>query len=53
MRPFIALSGLTIGVAIAASGHLPSSGPRSFYFDDPAGNVLEIAEGDMWPSAEA
>ncbi len=23
---------------------------RSFYFDDPAGNVLEIAEGDMWPS---
>jgi catechol 2,3-dioxygenase-like lactoylglutathione lyase family enzyme len=25
-------------------------GPRSFYFADPAGNVLEIAEGDMWPS---
>ncbi len=25
------------------------SGPRSFYFEDPAGNVLEIAEGDMWP----
>ena len=25
------------------------SGPRSFYFDDPAGNVLEIAEADMWP----
>jgi catechol 2,3-dioxygenase-like lactoylglutathione lyase family enzyme len=25
------------------------SGPRSFYFDDPAGNVLEIAETDMWP----
>jgi catechol 2,3-dioxygenase-like lactoylglutathione lyase family enzyme len=24
-------------------------GPRSFYFEDPAGNVLEIAEGDMWP----
>jgi catechol 2,3-dioxygenase-like lactoylglutathione lyase family enzyme len=22
---------------------------RSFYFHDPAGNVLEIAEGDMWP----
>lgn len=21
---------------------------RSFYFDDPAGNVLEIAEGDLW-----
>lgn len=26
------------------------SGPRSFYFEDPAGNVLEIAEADMWPS---
>jgi catechol 2,3-dioxygenase-like lactoylglutathione lyase family enzyme len=26
-------------------------GPRSFYFHDPAGNVLEIAEGDMWPPA--
>ena len=25
------------------------SGSRSFYFDDPAGNVLEIAETDMWP----
>jgi catechol 2,3-dioxygenase-like lactoylglutathione lyase family enzyme len=24
-------------------------GLRSFYFHDPAGNVLEIAEGDMWP----
>jgi catechol 2,3-dioxygenase-like lactoylglutathione lyase family enzyme len=26
------------------------SGPRSFYFEDPAGNVLEIAEADMWPT---
>jgi catechol 2,3-dioxygenase-like lactoylglutathione lyase family enzyme len=25
------------------------NGVRSFYFDDPAGNVLEIADGDMWP----
>lgn len=25
------------------------NGQRSFYFDDPAGNVLEIAEGDFWP----
>jgi catechol 2,3-dioxygenase-like lactoylglutathione lyase family enzyme len=24
-------------------------GARSFYFEDPAGNVLEIAEADMWP----
>jgi catechol 2,3-dioxygenase-like lactoylglutathione lyase family enzyme len=27
------------------------SGVRSFYFDDPAGNVLEIADGDLWPRA--
>lgn len=26
------------------------SGPRSFYFHDPAGNVVEIAEADLWPS---
>jgi catechol 2,3-dioxygenase-like lactoylglutathione lyase family enzyme len=25
-------------------------GTRSFYFEDPAGNMLEIAEGDMWPA---
>lgn len=25
------------------------SGQRSIYFDDPAGNVLEMAEGDFWP----
>jgi catechol 2,3-dioxygenase-like lactoylglutathione lyase family enzyme len=24
-------------------------GTRSFYFDDPARNLLEIAESDMWP----
>jgi catechol 2,3-dioxygenase-like lactoylglutathione lyase family enzyme len=24
-------------------------GQHSFYFDDPAGNVLEVADGDMWP----
>jgi catechol 2,3-dioxygenase-like lactoylglutathione lyase family enzyme len=24
-------------------------GTRSFYFEDPASNLLEIAEGDMWP----
>lgn len=28
-------------------------GPRSFYFEDPAGNVLEIANGDMWPPGKA
>lgn len=26
-----------------------NEGIRSFYFDDPAGNLLEIAAGDMWP----
>ena len=25
------------------------SGVRSFYFRDPAGNLLEIAEADLWP----
>jgi catechol 2,3-dioxygenase-like lactoylglutathione lyase family enzyme len=25
------------------------AGLRSFYFEDPAGNVLEIAEDDIWP----
>jgi catechol 2,3-dioxygenase-like lactoylglutathione lyase family enzyme len=25
------------------------SGLRSFYFRDPAGNLLEIANGDLWP----
>lgn len=24
-------------------------GGRSFYFRDPAGNALEIADGDIWP----
>jgi catechol 2,3-dioxygenase-like lactoylglutathione lyase family enzyme len=36
------------GVEITQEIEWPS-GPRSFYFDDPAGNVLEIAEADMWP----
>jgi catechol 2,3-dioxygenase-like lactoylglutathione lyase family enzyme len=25
------------------------SGCRSFYFQDPASNMLEIADGDLWP----
>jgi catechol 2,3-dioxygenase-like lactoylglutathione lyase family enzyme len=25
------------------------TGLRSFYFEDPAGNLLEIADGDLWP----
>ena len=27
------------------------NGVRSFYFRDPAGNVLEIADGDLWPES--
>lgn len=29
--------------------HQWDSGLRSFYFSDPAGNLLEIADGDLWP----
>ena len=36
------------GVEIVQEIERPSR-PRSFYFEDPAGNVLEVAEGDMWP----
>jgi catechol 2,3-dioxygenase-like lactoylglutathione lyase family enzyme len=36
------------GVEIVQEIEWPS-GLRSFYFEDPAGNMLEIAEGDMWP----
>jgi catechol 2,3-dioxygenase-like lactoylglutathione lyase family enzyme len=25
------------------------NGVRSFYFHDPAGNLVEIADGDLWP----
>jgi catechol 2,3-dioxygenase-like lactoylglutathione lyase family enzyme len=28
------------------------SGFRSFYFKDAAGNLLEVAEGDLWPRAD-
>lgn len=26
-----------------------TNGVKSFYFRDPAGNLLEIADGDLWP----
>jgi catechol 2,3-dioxygenase-like lactoylglutathione lyase family enzyme len=29
--------------------HEWDSGERSLYFVDPAGNLLEIADGDLWP----
>ena len=31
--------------------HEWSSGRSSFYFGDPAGNLVEIADGDLWPAA--
>jgi catechol 2,3-dioxygenase-like lactoylglutathione lyase family enzyme len=35
-------------VAVTHEHEWPS-GRRSFYFRDPAGNLLEIADGDLWP----
>jgi catechol 2,3-dioxygenase-like lactoylglutathione lyase family enzyme len=29
--------------------HEWSQGRRSFYFEDPAGNLLEVASADIWP----
>jgi catechol 2,3-dioxygenase-like lactoylglutathione lyase family enzyme len=43
---------------VAAAGieltheHEWEAGRRSFYFKDPAGNLLEIADGDIWPGAD-
>ena len=37
------------GVEITDEIEWPN-GRRSFYFEDPAGNVLEIADGDIWAS---
>jgi catechol 2,3-dioxygenase-like lactoylglutathione lyase family enzyme len=31
--------------------HEWAGGRRSFYFADPAGNLLEVADGDIWPGA--
>jgi catechol 2,3-dioxygenase-like lactoylglutathione lyase family enzyme len=36
------------GVEITHEQDWPS-GRRSLYFTDPAGNLLEIADGDLWP----
>jgi catechol 2,3-dioxygenase-like lactoylglutathione lyase family enzyme len=30
--------------------HEWEGGRRSLYFNDPAGNLLEIADGDLWPA---
>jgi catechol 2,3-dioxygenase-like lactoylglutathione lyase family enzyme len=36
------------GVSIDHEAHWPG-GANSFYFRDPAGNLLEIADSDLWP----
>ena len=38
------------GVEIAHDQQWPRGG-RSFYFKDPAGNLLEVADRDIWPLA--
>jgi catechol 2,3-dioxygenase-like lactoylglutathione lyase family enzyme len=43
-KEVLAAAGATIDEEIAWK-----SGIRSFYFRDPAGNLLEIAERDLWP----
>ena len=40
----LAESGVELGPEVEWPG-----GRRSFYFEDPAGNQLEIADGDFWP----
>ncbi|HEY8467563.1 MAG TPA: VOC family protein [Solirubrobacterales bacterium] len=37
------------GVEIEHDHEWPD-GRRSFYFRDPAGNLIELAEGDIWPA---
>jgi catechol 2,3-dioxygenase-like lactoylglutathione lyase family enzyme len=44
-KTHLADSGVELGQEITWD----ESGRRSFYFDDPAGNLLEIADGDLWP----
>lgn len=38
------------GVAEITHEHEWKDGRKSFYFHDPAGNLLEIADGDLWPA---
>jgi catechol 2,3-dioxygenase-like lactoylglutathione lyase family enzyme len=33
--------------------HEWAEGRRSFYFNDPAGNLLEIADSDLWPQRQS
>ncbi len=38
------------GVAEITHEHEWTGGRKSFYFRDPAGNLLEVADGDLWPT---
>lgn len=40
----------TAGIEITHE-HRWSDGGRSFYFKDPAGNLLEVADRDIWPAS--
>ena len=40
------------GIEILEESSWQSGAGRSFYFHDPAGNVLEIADRDFWPSGD-
>jgi catechol 2,3-dioxygenase-like lactoylglutathione lyase family enzyme len=42
----------TAGIELAHEETWPRGG-RSFYFNDPAGNLLEIADGDIWPAGDS
>src|SRR4051794_32027721 len=41
---------IAAGVPVVHDQEWPTG--RSFYFRDPAGNLLEIAERDIWPGSE-
>ncbi len=42
---------LTVAGVEITHEHEWEQGRRSFYFKDPAGNLLEIADDDIWPEA--
>jgi catechol 2,3-dioxygenase-like lactoylglutathione lyase family enzyme len=42
---------LTESAVAIVHEHEWTGGRRSFYFRDPAGNLVEIADGDLWPAS--
>jgi catechol 2,3-dioxygenase-like lactoylglutathione lyase family enzyme len=45
--------GRVAGAAEIVHEHEWSEERRSFYFRDPAGNLLEVANADLWPGEES